>query len=83
MARKKKQVEGTVESHIDTVARLIKHCFKEGQEACIRLRFDDTYLIDELLYTFTKAVRDDMVKSGRVKVTYENDTEVNFKGISL
>ncbi|OME54061.1 hypothetical protein BSK59_15885 [Paenibacillus odorifer] len=83
MARRKKEtVEGTVESHIDTVARFIKHCFKGSQEANIRLRFGETYLIGGLLYTFNKDVLGGMIESGRVKVTYENDAEVNFRGIS-
>lgn len=84
MARRKKQDLGNnVENHDDTVEKFIKHCFKDGQVACIMPKYGETYLIDGLSYTFTKDIRNDMVESGRVKVISENDNMVVFVGISL
>lgn len=78
MARRKQVANEP--SQADTVVAFLNRCFKDGQVMCIHPRFDEIYSINGVEYKFTESVLEDMLETGRVRLTYRSDKECNIMG---
>lgn len=79
--RKKQEVDGGIASHDEAVIAFTERCFKNGEPMCIVPTFGEIYTINGVNYQFTEQVLEDIIATERVIVTFQNDKNVNLRGV--